>query len=376
MNNMPKRQHFGVKMKIAFWHFYTLRLPRGIETLVISLANALADRGHDVSIITAKGDIKPLVTPNARVRVYAYPTAPFYSHLSIVPAYTSHFLRHTYDSIVVFFADFGEDLTWKLLHHYKDLPLSLYLCYPYSTVPHRYHSFLRLGWHHSARHVLADAVWVAREAEELFQRPVPVVPVGTDPIRFRPDLDLRTQMRLQYGFMNDDVVLLNVSALELAKGTWRVIAAMGRLKQQLPQLHFYILGKGEDEPRLRQIVDDLGLNNRVFFGGVTPHLEAYYNMADIFVMLPDAEANSIASHEAMSCGLPLLVSSNGGFAESVTVDAGQLVNPHDLDAIDTALCTLAGNIGLRKQMGSAARAHVLASHSWDHVAERFLACLG
>ena len=37
-------------MKICFWHFYTFRIRRGIETLVVSLSNALAKKGEDVSI--------------------------------------------------------------------------------------------------------------------------------------------------------------------------------------------------------------------------------------------------------------------------------------------------------------------------------------
>ena len=83
--------------------------------------------------------------------------------------------------------------------------------------PHRYRSFLRWGWHQKARHILADAGWIAREAHELFRRPVGVVPVGTDPERFRPDAARRDGLRKQWGFADTDVVLLNVSTLERRK---------------------------------------------------------------------------------------------------------------------------------------------------------------
>src|SRR5438876_78704 len=118
-------------MKIAFWHFYTFRMLRGIETLVVSLANALVRQKAEVSLITARPTVRPLVTPHPSVKVYAYPTGPYFEHRAIVPFYVYHFLRHRYDHVVVFFADFGEAAAWRIFKRVVDLPLTLYLCYPY-----------------------------------------------------------------------------------------------------------------------------------------------------------------------------------------------------------------------------------------------------
>jgi glycosyltransferase involved in cell wall biosynthesis len=362
-------------MKIAFWHFYTFRMLRGIETLVVSLANALARQNAEVSLITARPTIRPLVLPDPLVKVHAYPTGSYFEHRTIVPFYVYHCLRHRYDHVVVFFADFGEGPAWRIVNQFVDLPLTLYLCYPYSSVPHRYRSFLRWGWDQKARHILADASWIAREANELFRRPVSVVPVGTDPERFQPNSSRRDALRRQWGYADSDVVLLNVSALDRRKGTWRVLQTMGRLRDHFPNLRYFILGQGEDEPELRKTVDGLGLNGIVTFGGVTRQLEAYYNMADIFVMLPDAEGNSVACQEAMSCALPVVASNTEGFVESVPGEAGLLVDPNHPERIDEALTRLVCDASLRATRGCAGRNHVLANYSWDRIAERFLAIL-
>lgn len=359
-------------MKVAFVHFYTFRLLRGIETLTISLANALVQKGIEVSIITAKPTTQPLISPDPRVKIYAYPTFRFYEHLTIVPFYVSHFLRHEYDQVVVFFADFGEAAAWRILKRFRDIPLTLYLCYPYSEVPHRYRSFLHLEQHQKIKHILADAAWISEEARELFQRAVPVVPVGTDPKRFRPDPARREEWRRQRGFTDKDVILLNVSALERRKGTFRVIKAMGRLRERFPHLRYFILGQGEDEKNLKKMVDEMQLNEIVIFGGTTSHLETYYNMADIFVMLSDAEANSIACHEAMSCGLPVVVSSSEGYSETVPAQAGFLVDPDDQGEIDAGLVELIADPVLRQRMGEAGRENILAHLTWDRIADRFL----
>jgi len=359
-------------MKIAFVHFYTFRLFRGIETLIISLANALVEKGIEVSIVSARPTIQPLIEPDPRIKIYTYPTFRYFEHLTIVPFYVTHFARYEYDQVVVFFADFGEGIAWRIINKIRDIPLILYLCYPYSDVPERYHSFLDLGWQHKAKHILADATWVADEAQELFQASVSVVPIGTNPDRFRPDSVKRKALRQQLGFSDNEVVLLNVSALEQRKGTWRVIKAMGRLKDKFPLLRYFILGQGDDERNLRQMVKELQLEDVVIFGGTTSQLEYYYNMADIFIMLSDSEANSIACIEAMSCGLPVVVSRGGGFAETVPDQAGFLVAPDIFEEIDTELMKLIDNPLLRQRMGEVGRLHILDNFTWGRIADRYL----
>jgi len=372
-NRRPGPRHGADKMRIAFLYYYTYRLPRGVETLIASLANALARRGVEVAIVTARPTLRPLVPPDPAVRVYAYPTVRYFEHVCIAPYFVWNLLRHPYDRVVVFYGDFGEGLTWRILRLLRRAPpLVLYLCSPYSAVPHRYQSFLNLGWAKEARHILADAGWVAREAEELFQRPVSVVPVATDPQRFRPDASRRGETRQRLGYQDSDVVMLNVSALEPRKGVTRAIEAMARLKDQFPQLRYYIMGKGDEEAGLRRQVEQDGLQGRVAFGGVTPDLEAYYNMADIFVMLPDGEANSVACHEAMSSGLPVVASRKPGFLETVTPGAGLLVDPEQPQEVDAALGRLISSAEMRIAMGREGRARILASHTWAHRAQEFL----
>lgn len=359
-------------MKIAFWHFYTFRLLRGIETLILSLANALVKTGADVSIVSASPTTTPLVSPDPRVNIYAFPTPDYYSHQFITPFYVHHFLKHRYDHVVAFFADFGEGSTLRILDRFRDIPLTLYLCYPYAAAPHRYSSFRALGWERKAGVILADAKWIAQEAEQFFHRAVGVVPVGTDPERFRVNTLLRERSRKQWHMNESDVVVLNVSSLEPRKGVGRVIQAMWRLAPRFAHLRYLILGKGEQEPELRRMVKELQLDDVVIFAGTTSELEAYYNAADIFVMLTDDEGNSIACHEAMSSRLPVVVSDTGGFIESVPATAGFRVNPDDTQSIDDALCRLITNPDLRRSMGQAGRDHILDNYSWEKTANRFL----
>ncbi len=234
---------------------------------------------------------------------------------------------------------------------------------------------MRFGWHQKAKCIFADAEWIAKEAEDLFKRPISVVPVGVDTRRFRPDEGMRIAARKKMGYSDQDVVLLNVSSLEKRKGTWRVLEALSRLKNHALNLKFYILGKGPEEKILRQKVQDLGLKDRVIFGGETLELETYYNMADVFMMLPDAEGNSVACHEAMSCGLPVIVSNTSGFRESVSEQAGSLINPSNPDEIEAAIIKIAEDSSGRKIMGETARGYVLQNATWEISAQKLMRAL-
>jgi glycosyltransferase involved in cell wall biosynthesis len=95
-------------------------------------------------------------------------------------------------------------------------------------------------------------------------------------------------------------------------------------------------------------------------------------MSDVFIMLPDMETYSVACFEAMSTGLPVLVSNTGGFPEGVPTHAGFLVSPNHPEDIDMALSKLIADPQLRVRMGLASRSHVMAYHTWDQVAKRYL----
>jgi len=361
-----------VFLKIAFINFFTLRLRRGIETLVLALGNQLVTRGLDVTVLTAHQTLEPLVKPVSGLKIHPYPVGKYFSATRIVPFYIADLLRNKYDVVNIFFADYGEGAAINAAKLFTNFKLYLYLCYPYDTVPHRYYSFARHGFNQGASRILADSQYVAEGAQRFFKRSIDVVPVGTDPKQFYFDASARQRMRQVFRFNDDDIVLLNVSALEKAKGTWRVLDALPRICSTNPRIKYMILGDGAYRAHLENKVKQLKLESNVIFGGTTASLSDYYKLADIFVMLPDAEANSVACHEAMASELPVVVADTGGFTEVVTSASGRLVNISSRDAIVEAILELARDRDLRQRMGRAGRARILADFTWERTAEKYL----
>jgi glycosyltransferase involved in cell wall biosynthesis len=358
-------------VKIAFLHFWTLRLPRGVETLTLSLANALAAQEHAVAILCAKRTREPLVAPAPNVRVREFPTFRYYETKTIVPFYAWALAQGRYDVVVTFFADFGEGRAFQLAASFTKFKHVLYLTFPYASAPHRYHAYKKFSWDKRADILLADAAYTAADGEKFFRRPVAVLPSGTDTERFKPDAAKRGAMRARLGFRDDDVVLLNVSALERRKGTWRVIETLPQIRAQCPRVRYLIMGEGTERANLEQRAAALGVRDAIVFGGTTSDLAGYYNAADIFVMLSDEEAGSVALLEAMASGLPVVVSDNGGFREIVNASNGVAVNIADTQAIAASLIGLVRGASQRVALGMAARAHVRDHFAWNALATRF-----
>ena len=362
-------------MKIALLNIHTFRTRRGIETLVISLANALVRPGVEVSILAGGPRVTPLVRPAPDVRVRTFRTGRYYEAPAIVPFYAADLIRQRYDWVIAFFADFGEARALQFAAPFVRPRLALYLTYPIKSAPHRYATFQRWGWGRRADCILADASLTAREGEAFFGRPVAVVPGGTDVARFRPDPVARAALRARLGVAEHEVLLLTVAALEPGKGIARVLRALPALKARRPDVRYLIMGVGSQRAELEALAAAPGLGDTVIFGGSTPDLPPYYAAADVFVLLPDAEAGSIACVEAMASGLPAVVADDGGFADAVTPACGLLVPPDDPAQVLAALDALVADPARRQALGQAARAQVLAHRTWPRAADRLLALL-
>jgi glycosyltransferase involved in cell wall biosynthesis len=360
-------------MKVAFLHFFTFRLLRGIETLIISLANELANKGIDVSIVSAKSTLdRTLIPVSSKVRIKQMPTFRYYESRTIVPFYIYDLIKSKYDIVNIFFADFGEAAAIRAALKVVKFHLNLYICYPVDSVPHRFENFRKYHLDQRADLIICDSGYVAEGAEKYFQQGCVVVPVGTDAERFKSDPEIRKGMRNKLGIAEDEVVLLNVSELEQRKGTWRVIEALPYVREKFPKIRYLILGKGEYQLALEKRVVELNLRDCVKFLGTTTDLLSFYNAADIFIMLPDHEANSIASHEAMACELPLIVANTGGFEEVAEPNCARLVNIHDRGEIVRSILELAENSELRHELGERGRKVIQERLTWDVISNRLI----
>lgn len=160
---------------------------------------------------------------------------------------------------------------------------------------------------------------------------------GLDRDRFRPlgHTQLRSQLSRELGFaMPDNAPLFTcVGALIERKGQAIAIAAL----RDIPGARLVLVGKGEDEARLRALAISEGVADRVHFAGSIDHnvMPLILSAADVMVLPTVSEGLANAWVEALACGTPVVTCDVGGAREIITCDtAGRLVarNPEAVAA--------------------------------------------
>jgi phosphatidyl-myo-inositol dimannoside synthase len=196
--------------------------------------------------------------------------------------------------------------------------------------------------------------------------PIRVVPNGVESAVFTP------ANRLRGGAY--PLVILCVGRLIERKGQHYLLRAMSLVQQRgdAHRLKAVFVGTGDFELRLHQLCAELGLQDDVVFAGFRERDEipAFYREADLFALPSYNEGMSVALLEAISAGLPVIVTDTGGTAELVR-DNGLIVPWADPAALAGALETFLCQPEMCQTLGEKSR--VLAQNfTWEAAARTYL----
>lgn len=153
---------------------------------------------------------------------------------------------------------------------------------------------------------------------------------------------------------------LNIGRLVWDKAHDVLLDAFALLGDELEEWQLAVVGDGRMRDALKAQAGSLGVSGRVHWYGVVQDPHAFYHAANIFVLPSRVEGTPNALLEAMSCGLPVIVSDGApGPLELVEDGVNGLVVPvNDAVALASALCRLASDGELRSRLGEAARERV------------------
>ncbi|WAZ26259.1 glycosyltransferase family 4 protein [Streptomyces cinnabarinus] len=136
-----------------------------------------------------------------------------------------------------------------------------------------------------------------------------------------------------------------------------LIEAFARVAAAHPDWQLRIYGKGEEQARLRQLVQSLGLYDNVFLMGAATPMEAEWVKGSIGAAASNFEPFGMTIVEAMRCGLPV-VSTDCPYGPGEIIEDGvdgRLVPVGDRDALGEALLELVADDERRRRMGRTAR---------------------
>lgn len=109
-------------------------------------------------------------------------------------------------------------------------------------------------------------------------------------------------------FTKKDNILLCVGRLEEVKQQWHVIKAFKYVSSVVNDAELWIVGDGPYENRLKNLVSDLNIDNKVKFLGFVDNVNELYSKAKVLIMTSKSEAFPCVAVEALSNGIPIVAS--------------------------------------------------------------------
>lgn len=184
---------------------------------------------------------------------------------------------------------------------------------------------------------------------------------GIDLQRFRPVP--RDLARDRLGLSRQASIVLSVGELIPRKGFEVLMSAIARIVKHDSNLQLVVVGEGPLREQLLALAHDLAVEKVVHFVGSRPNEEMplWYSAADIFVLPSRREGTPLALLEALSCGVPVVVSRAGGMSQVIEHGKnGLLVDIADPVDLENKLGLLLGDLHLRQRFKETARDTVLS----------------
>ncbi len=195
-----------------------------------------------------------------------------------------------------------------------------------------------------AHHLFPWNEWVARSLRDDYGVPpekVTAVSPGVDQQLFRPDPATRP---------GDGVARLLFVGGDFARKGGDLLLRWAQ-ETQVPAPWELHLVTRDPVPAVPNVVVHRGIANN------SPELVRLYQRSDLFVLPTLADCYSLVAMEAMSCGLPVVISRLGGIPEIIAEGlTGYGLEPGDYAALALRLDQLVYDAALRQQMGTAALA--------------------
>ena len=205
------------------------------------------------------------------------------------------------------------------------------------------------------------------------------LPVKAD-IKVIPNfLDCQLHRRLsdealaaRYRGSNDQTKLvIHVSNFRPVKRADAVVKIFHRIRERVPA-RLLLVGDGPDLPIARRLAGKLGIGADVEALGEQEQVVPILSVADLFLLPSSEESFGVAALEAMACGVPVIASDVGGLPEVIEHGiSGFLHADHDLEAMADSSVRLLSDPDLHQKITASALSSVHSRFSVEEVVPQY-----
>ena len=299
-----------------------LRNPQsgGAEVHLHEIFGRLARRGHRVSLLVSGFPGAPAREEVDGMEVHRAGGRHGYT-LAARPYYRRHLAREGWDVVV-------EDLNkvplftplWVrrplvlLVHHLFGATAFREASAPFAAATWLFERPIPLVYRGVPTQAVSESTADDLVSRGLKREDITVIHNGVDLDFFRPDAEVERCTHPTF---------LSVGRLKKYKRIDHAIEAVARLKARGVAVRLVIAGKGDDEPRLREVTDRLGAGDVVHFEGFVSEERKRELLRTCWATVQPSpkEGWGITNVEAAACGTPTVASDSPGLRGSSTPTA-------------------------------------------------------
>lgn len=188
-------------------------------------------------------------------------------------------------------------------------------------------------------------------AQKFNSKIVEYVPgVGVDLNKYSNTSFNKHELRKMYEINPKDTVLINVGELTKNKNQETLIKAISKLDNK--DIKLLICGIGDEDQRLQNLIDELGLNQQVKLLGYRTDVNQLLNLSDIYLFPSYREGLSLSLMEAMVSGLPVICSNIRGNVDLIDEGkGGYILDPGNVEGFSHTIEKLVVNQEQAETMG-------------------------
>lgn len=107
-------------------------------------------------------------------------------------------------------------------------------------------------------------------------------------------------------------IMMHISNFRPVKRVGDVLDIFEKVQRKVPA-KLLLVGEGPDLPKIRCKIENLGLQDKVFFLGKQDQIAEVISMADVLLLPSEKESFGLVALEAMACGVPTIGSQAGEY---------------------------------------------------------------
>ena len=360
-------------------------LTGGYERSAERLAAAMAERGHDVLVLTERRDMawpKHELQAGFRVRRLWCRYRRGWHSVTALTSLAAWLLCHGRRYEIWHAHQYGTHATLAILVG-KLLRRPVLLKLTSSAGQGLAHTvgLLRMGWLHAWAYrnmtaCLAVSEETVHEAADfgIPQARIHAIGNGVDTAQLQPaDPARRAEARSRCG-LGEGLVAVAVGRMAEEKNPLGLVDAWRKARAMLPaDARLIWVGDGSMRQEVETRIRAEGLEDSFLLAGYSDAVPQWLAAADLFLLSSRNEGMANTLLEAMACGLPSVATAVSGTHQLLSATgAGKVVPIGDMAAFSEAIVELARAPDQRACMGAHAREVIVSNYSINAVTERML----